>query len=109
MTGSVARMQLAARMDGLEPGPPLPLPVRLGQGQGRTVYFFTELRGLSGRTVLHRWELNGRVVQERQLKPTSQAWRAYTALSIPQSGSWRVAAIDAATGRTLAEQRFRVE
>lgn len=44
-TSNVARMQLTARMDGLEPGAPLPLPVRLGQGQGRTIYFFTELRG----------------------------------------------------------------
>lgn len=110
-TGNIARMQLAAGMNGLEPGPPLPLPLRLAPGQGRTVYFFTELRGLSGHTVLHRWELNGRVMQERQLKPTSQAWRGYTALSITGAlaGSWRVAAIDAATGRTLAEQRFRVE
>lgn len=112
LTGNVARAQLAAGMNGLEPGAPLPLPLRLGQGQERrTVYFFTELRGLSGHTVLHRWEVNGRIVQERPLRPTSQAWRGYTALSITSAspGSWRVAAIDAATGRTLAEQRFRVE
>src|SRR5512132_873568 len=37
----VARVQLAARMQGLEPGPSIDLPVRLSQGQSRTIYFFT--------------------------------------------------------------------
>ena len=107
----VARMQLAARMDGLEPGPPVPLPLRLGQGQARTIYFFTELRGLNGRTVIHRWECNGRIMQDRQLQPASASWRAYSGMSITSDmrGSWRLSAIDAATGKVLAEQRFRVE
>jgi general secretion pathway protein A len=107
----VARMQLAARMQGLEPGPPIDLPVRLSQGQSRTIYFFTELRGLSGRTVLHRWEWNGRMMQERQLHPASQSWRAYTAMTIAgdMRGSWRVSAVDATTGKILAGQRFAVE
>ena len=98
-------------MQGLEPGPPIDLPVRLSKGQARTIYFFTELRGLSGRSVLHRWERNGRIMQERQLHPASQSWRAYTAMSITgdMRGSWRISAVDATTGQALAGQRFRVE
>ena len=107
----VTRMQLAASMQGLEPGPPIHLPIRLGQGQVRTIYFFTELRGLNGRSVLHRWEWNGRVMQERQLQPASQSWRTYTGMGITgdMKGSWRVSAVDAASGKILAEQRFNVE
>jgi hypothetical protein len=110
-TDKVARVQLAARMQGLEPGPPIDLPVRLSQGQSRTIYFFTELRGLSGRSVLHRWEWNGRIMQERQLHPASQSWRAYTAMTITgdMRGSWRISAVDATTGKVLAAQRFEVE
>ena len=107
----VARVQLAARMQGLEPGPPIDLPIRLSQGQSRTIYFFTELRGMSGRSVLHRWERNGRMMQERQLHPASQSWRAYTAMTITgdMRGSWRISAVDATTGKVLAGQRFEVE
>jgi hypothetical protein len=107
----VARVQLAARMQGLEPGPPIDLPVRLSKGQARTIYFFTELRGLSGRTILHRWEWNGRIMQKRQLHPTSQSWRAYTAMTIVGNmrGSWGVSAVDEKTGKVLTGQRFEVE
>ncbi len=106
-TGNVARMQLTARMEGLEPGPPLALPLQVSRGEER-VYLFTELRGLSGRTVVHRWELNGRIVQERQLPAKSPTWRTYSGLRITNSmtGNWRVAVVDAATGSTLAELRF---
>jgi hypothetical protein len=107
----VARVQLAARKQGLEPGPPIDLPVRLSQGQARKIYFFTELRGLNGRSVLHRWEWNGRMMKERQLRPASELWRAYTAMTIggDMRGSWRVSAVDATTDKVLAEQRFGVE
>jgi len=107
----VTRVQLAARMQGLEPGPPIDVPVRLSKGQARTIYFFTELHGLSGRTVLHRWEWNGRIMQERQLHPSSQSWRAYTGMVIAgdMRGSWRVSTVDATTGKVLVRQRFEVE
>lgn len=100
--GSVARMRLAQRMQGLEPGPAVALPVRLG----RTIYFFTELKGLAGRPISHRWRWEGRVVQERAVWPASPAWRAYTAKAIDRPGAWQVAVIDTATGAVLAEQRF---
>jgi hypothetical protein len=98
-------------MQGLEPGPPIDLPVRLSKGQARTIYFFTELRGLNGRSVLHRWEWNGRMMKERQLRPASELWRAYTAMTLggDMRGSWRVSAVDATTDKILAEQRFEVE
>jgi hypothetical protein len=98
-------------MQGLEPGPPIDVPVRLLKGQSRTIYFFTELRGLSGRPVLHRWERNDRIMQQRQLHPASQSWRAYTMMTITGNmrGSWRVSAVDAATGKVLVGKRFEVE
>jgi hypothetical protein len=107
----VTRVQLAARMQGREPGPPIDLPVRLSQSQSRTIYFFTELRGLSGRPVLHRWERNDRIMQQRQLHPASQSWRAYTTMTITGNmrGSWRISAVDAMTGQVLAERHFKVE
>jgi hypothetical protein len=106
-----SRVQLAASMQGLEPGSPIDLPIRLSPGQSRTIYFFTELRGLSGRTVIHRYEWNGRIIRERQLHPSSQSWRAYTAMTITgdMRGSWRVAAVDTKTDKVLAERRFDVE
>ena len=107
----VARVQLTARMQGLEPGPPIQLPIRLSQGQASIIYFFTELRGLSGRSVLHRWEWNGRIMHQRQLHPASQSWRAYTAMTITGNmrGSWRISAVDATAGKVLVERGFEIE
>jgi hypothetical protein len=93
-------------MQGLEPGPAVALPIRLGRGEARMVYFFTELRGLAGRPIAHRWQWEGRIVQDRAVRPASQAWRAYTAKAIDRPGSWQVAVVDTATGSVLAEQRF---
>lgn len=110
-SATVARMQLVASMRGLEPGPAITSPIRLSPSSTRTVYFFTELRGLNGRPVIHRWSYNDRLMQERKLVPASQSWRAYTgmAISADMTGRWRVSAVDATTGRVLAEQRFTVE
>lgn len=108
---TVARMQLVASMQGLEPGPAISLPIRLSPNSVRTIYFFTELRGLNGRPVIHRWEFNDRVMQERKLLPASQSWRAYTGMAISggMRGRWRISAIDATTGKVLAQERFTVE
>jgi hypothetical protein len=100
--GSVTRMRLAERMEGLEPGPGVALPIR----RGRTIYFFTELKGLAGRPIVHRWHWEGRVVQDRAVRPSSPAWRAYTAKAIDRRGAWQVTVVDTATGSVLAEHRF---
>jgi|APTNR8051073442_1049403.scaffolds.fasta_scaffold07233_1 hypothetical protein len=98
-------------MQGLEPGPPIESPLRLAEGQTRMLYFFTELRGASGRPVVHQWERNGRVVQRSELRTGSQSWRTYSGMAITAAmpGKWRVAVIDARTGAVMGETRFRVE
>jgi hypothetical protein len=50
-------------------------------------------------------------MQKRQLHPTSQSWRAYTAMTIVGNmrGSWGVSAVDEKTGKVLTGQRFEVE
>lgn len=106
---NVARMQLAARMQGLEPGAPVTLPIRLERGEGRTIYFFTELKGLAGRSIVHRWHWNGRAVLDRPVRPGSSSWRAYTAKAVDKPGSWRVAVVDTDSGAVLAEEKFEVK
>lgn len=107
----IARMSVTTSVTNLEPGPTMDSPLRLSSGQKRTIYYFTELRGLDGRTIIHQWEWNGRVIHRRELHPHSQAWRAYSGLPITGDtpGWWTVSAIDAKTGSVLAESHFEVE
>ena len=56
----VARAQFTTDIVDREP---VDQVVSVGEDQ-RTIYFFTDLRNLQGRTVTHRWEFEGQVMQE---------------------------------------------
>lgn len=60
------------------------------------VYFFTELRGLEGRTVSHRWEYEGRVVAEVPFAIGGPRWRVFSnkTLSPELVGKWTVVVVD---------------
>ena len=41
------------------------------------VYFFTEIMGLNGHTITHRWEYNGQVLAEVSFEIAANRWRTW--------------------------------
>ena len=74
------------------------------------VYYFTELRGMAGQTVTHRWEYNGKVMAEVPFTVSGPRWRVYSSKNLQEgwTGEWKVSVIDQA-GSTLAVNTFTYE
>lgn len=72
------------------------------RSNGRHVYFFTELKGLTGETVVHRWELDGQIVNEVPFEVGGPRWRVWSShtLATEAYGEWRVSIIDV-NGRVI--------
>jgi hypothetical protein len=67
----------------------------LGNDHDR-VFYFTELVGIEGREVTHRWAYEGRVVAEVPITVGGPRWRAYSSKSLDASwlGEWTVSVVD---------------
>ena len=72
------------------------------------VFFFTELVGLEGQSVVHRWELDGQVVAEVPFEVGGPRWRVYSTKSLlpGSTGEWTVTVVDG-QGNVLTSQRLR--
>ena len=73
------------------------------------VYYFTELKGMKGAQVSHRWAFNGK--QEAQVDFTvgSPRWRVYSIKTIKpdQIGTWTVTVVDS-NGNVLKTESINV-
>lgn len=60
------------------------------------LYFFTELTGLEGELVTHRWMLDGETVAEVPIQVRGPRWRAYSVKELPEgsTGPWVVVVVD---------------
>lgn len=60
------------------------------------VYFFTELEGLSGRTVTHQWRYHDKVLYEKSFAVGGPRWRIWTTMAVPpdMQGVWQVKTLD---------------
>ena len=60
------------------------------------IYFFTDLRGLGGQTVTHRWEYQGKTVSEVKFNVGGPRWRVWTSKNIPVKwvGPWVIEVVD---------------
>lgn len=74
------------------------------------VYYFTEFHGMSGQSVEHRWELNGRPMAEVTFEVGGPRWRVYSVKSLEPTwlGEWTVTVVDE-WGRTLKSDSFTFE
>ncbi len=74
-----------------------------------SIYFFTELKFLQGRTIVHRWEYNGKVQAEVSFKVGGPRWRVYSKKTLypSQQGEWTVIVKDQETGWPLEARMFR--
>lgn len=73
------------------------------------VYGFSEIRGLAGRSVEHRWQHDGRVVSSMRLSIGGDRWRVQSRKpSTPDKGTWEFIVLDD-EGHVLGRTTFVVE
>jgi hypothetical protein len=101
--GSVARAQFTREVREREPAD----QVTALPNTDTRIYFFTELKGMAGQTVTHRWEHNGKIMAEIPVEVGGERWRTYTSKTLDPSltGEWKASVIDSAGG-TLAAGTF---
>lgn len=60
--------------------------------EARKVYFFTDLRGLEGRTIVHRWLYGGKVMAEVEFEVRGPRWRVWSSKDLLPDwiGDWTV-------------------
>lgn len=103
----IARAQFTTRIDAREPTDRVET-VFPSNGQSiRTLFYFTEITGLDGETVTHRWEHEGQVVAEVSFDVGSDRWRVYSSKDLNQAmkGDWRVVVTDS-QGQVLKTESF---
>lgn len=68
------------------------------------VYFFTELNGLNGHTIFHRWEYNKQILAEVSFAVGADRWRTWSSKNMIPSwtGTWIVSVLD--EGGNIIEQ-----
>lgn len=56
------------------------------------IYYFTDIRGMTGKTIVHRWIYHGKVMAEVRFKIGGPRWRVYSrkTLAPDQLGRWTV-------------------
>jgi hypothetical protein len=75
---------------------------------GQVIYFHTELLGLGGSEVIHRWEFNGQTMAEVPFRVGADRWRVWSSKRLDRVwlGDW-TAKVVTADGRVLASETFR--
>jgi hypothetical protein len=71
------------------------------------VFYFTELQGFEGQTLIHRWTYRGDVVAEVPFRVAGPRWRVYSRKNLEPVwlGDWSVSVVDEA-GNTLTSNAF---
>ena len=91
--GSVARAVFTSQIVDREPVDQL---TELTNDSER-IYFFTDLRGMTGQIVTHQWEYAGNVMAEVKFKVgNGSRWRVYSSKNLlpAWTGKWTVSVID---------------
>jgi hypothetical protein len=73
----------------------------------RKIYYFTELRGMKGKTAVHRWQYEGKVMAEIRFKVKGERWRIWSSKNLVPgwTGAWKVSVV-AEDGKVLATNDF---
>ncbi len=71
------------------------------------VYYFTDVRGLNGHRISHRWEYNGKVMAEISFSIEADRWRTWSSKNMLASwtGNWQVTVLDEG-GNILEQKQF---
>jgi hypothetical protein len=88
---------------------PISSPIVVGPGREKRVVLYTELRGLAGETISHRWERDEQTMAVVPFQVRGDRWRVHSSKRLTPAlrGSWRVVVTDS-HGATLASRSFVV-
>lgn len=102
-TGEVKRAQFCTAVVEREPADDI---TTLAAPAG-SVSFFTELIGMAGKTVTHKWSHDGQAMGDVAISVGADRWRCYSTktLAATMTGTWMVEVVDDA-GTKLAEKSF---
>ena len=101
--GEVARAQFALAVVDREPSE----AIQDLSNDNRQIYFWSDLRDLTGTQVLHRWEWNGQVLAEIPFEVAGPRWRVFSSKRLDANwlGEWTVSVVTS-TGEVLAQESF---
>ena len=92
----VARSQLSYLVKNREPQGEIISPIKIGSNKTIKIYYFTEIKNMSGHTVFHVWNYNGKQIFKKPIKVKGPRWRAATYKTVDNSsiGNWQVKLLD---------------
>jgi hypothetical protein len=105
-SGSVARASFTTAVQEREPVD----NINAISNDNTRIYYFSEIRGMAGHTVTHRWEHDGKVMAEVPFNIGGDRWRAYSSKNLDPSwtGEWKVSVVTEG-GETLSVNTFNYE
>jgi len=72
------------------------------------VFFFTEIAGMEGKTITHRWMKDGSKVADIRISVASNRYRCHSSRSVSgKTGDWTTQVLDE-NGKKLREVSFTV-
>lgn len=71
------------------------------------VYYYTELLGMAGQSITHRWSYNDAVIAEVSFNVGGPRWRIWSSKNLVPgwTGDWKVSVVNSA-GEVLGGNRF---
>ncbi len=92
--GSVVRSTFTSSINEREPVD----SIQKLENRQNNIYFFTELRDMSGQTAKHRWEYNGEVMAEVKFDVKGPRWRVWSSKQFQPgwTGEWKVSVLNGA-------------
>lgn len=107
---NVTRAVLTYDINNKEPAGEIAKAVNLIEKKPTWVYYFTELKSMTGNKVYHEWLKNGVLDSRRELIISGDAWRTSSRKLLTDSakGNWTVRLIDE-RGQVLNEKSFKVD
>jgi hypothetical protein len=105
----VRRALLVTAITDKEPRGEIAQTLRIRKATSLTLYYFTELRGMNGKTVYHEWLQDGVSVTKQALPVAADRWRISTQHTFDDqaAGNWAVKLIDE-KGKVLHTKNFTV-
>lgn len=104
--GMVARAQFSTDVVDREPVDNLGPVVPVEYGEIQRVYFFTDLRGMSGTQAIHRWKLDGQQQVDIAFDIGGDRWRVWSSKRLMPGfdGTWSVEVVQ--DGEVIATRSF---